>query len=157
MLLMIVPAVIYAVMFFGQAFPATERRAAGVPFGDMWHSLSRPLFIVIFLCMWLTAATELGPGQWVSNIFNDVMHSTVQAGVLVLVWINGIMYLMRQFGGARGASFHTNLSDCLHRTHRGTWTVTLCSSAIRCRCLCCGCDSGHWNRLLVADDARNYL
>jgi len=109
MLLMIVPAVIYAVMFFGQAFPATERRAAGVPFGDMWHSLSRPLFIVIFLCMWLTAATELGPGQWVSNIFNDVMHSTVQAGVLVLVWINGIMYLMRQFG-ARAARRFTPIS-----------------------------------------------
>jgi fucose permease len=51
--------------------------------------------------MWLTAATELGPGQWVSNIFNDVMKSSAQAGILVLVWVNGIMYLMRQFmGGA---------------------------------------------------------
>ncbi len=49
--------------------------------------------------MWLTAATELGPGQWVSNIFNEVMHSSAQAGILVLVWINGIMYLMRQFFG----------------------------------------------------------
>jgi fucose permease len=47
--------------------------------------------------MWLTAATELGPGQWVSNIFNDVMTSSAQAGILVLVWVNGIMYLMRQF------------------------------------------------------------
>ena len=49
--------------------------------------------------MWLTAATELGPGQWISNIFNEVMHSSAQAGILVLVWINGIMYLMRQFFG----------------------------------------------------------
>ena len=61
----------------------------------------RPLFIVIWLCMWLTAATELGPGQWISNIFNDVMKSAAQAGILVLVWVNGIMYVMRQFlGGA---------------------------------------------------------
>ena len=49
--------------------------------------------------MWLTAATELGPGQWYANIFNEVMHSSAQAGILVLVWINGIMYLMRQFFG----------------------------------------------------------
>ena len=27
------------------------------------------------------------------------MASTAQAGILVLVWVNGIMYLMRQFGG----------------------------------------------------------
>jgi MFS family permease len=99
MLLMLVPAIIYTVMFFGQTFPATERQAAGVSFNEMLRALSRPLFIVIFFCMWLTAATELGPGQWVSNIFNDVMHSSAKAGVLLLVWINGIMYLMRQFGG----------------------------------------------------------
>lgn len=99
MLLMLVPAVVYAVLFVGQSFPATERQAAGVPFSAMFGELARPLFLVIFLCMWLTAATELGPGQWVSNIFNEVMHSSAQAGVLLLVWINGIMYLMRQFAG----------------------------------------------------------
>jgi MFS family permease len=99
MLLMFIPAVIYAVMFFAERFPPTEREAAGVAFGDMFKEIARPLFIVIFISMWLTAATELGPGQWVSNIFNDVMHSSTQAGILVLVWINGIMYLMRQFFG----------------------------------------------------------
>jgi MFS family permease len=99
MLLMLIPAVIYAVMFFTEKFPATEREAAGVTFGNMFSECFRPLFIVIFLSMWLTAATELGPGQWVSNIFNEVMHSSAQAGILVLVWINGIMYLMRIFAG----------------------------------------------------------
>jgi MFS family permease len=101
MLLMLVPSVWYGFLFAGQTFPSTERAAAGVPFGDMFKEILRPLFIVIWLCMWLTAATELGPGQWVSNIFNDVMKSSAQAGILVLVWVNGIMYLMRQFlGGA---------------------------------------------------------
>jgi len=97
MLLLLVPSVIYAVMFAGQRFPQTERAAAGVPFAAMFREILRPLFLVIWLCMWLTAATELGPGQWVSNIFNDVMRSSTQAGILVLVWVNGIMYLMRQF------------------------------------------------------------
>src|SRR2546428_8317101 len=97
MLLLLVPSVTYALLFAGERFPPTERAAAGVPFGDMFREILRPLFLVIWLCMWLTAATELGPGQWVSNIFNDVMKSSAQAGILVLVWVNGIMYLMRQF------------------------------------------------------------
>jgi len=99
MLLMLVPSAIYAAMFFAQRFPDTERKAAGVSTAAMYGELRRPLFLVVFACMWLTAATELGPGQWVSNIFNEVMHSTLQAGVLLLVWINGIMYALRQFGG----------------------------------------------------------
>jgi fucose permease len=99
MLLLLVPSAAYAVLFAGQRFPPTERAAAGVPFADMFKEILRPLFMVIWLCMWLTAATELGPGQWVSNIFNDVMKSSAQAGILVLVWVNGIMYLMRQFLG----------------------------------------------------------
>jgi MFS family permease len=99
MLLMLLPSAIYATMFFAQRFPDTERKAAGVSTAAMYSELKRPLFLVVFVCMWLTAATELGPGQWVSNIFNEVMHSTLQAGVLLLVWINGIMYALRQFGG----------------------------------------------------------
>jgi fucose permease len=94
-----VPSIWYAFLFTGQPFPPTERAAAGVTFADMFKEILRPLFVVIWLCMWLTAATELGPGQWVSNIFNDVMKSSAQTGILVLVWVNGIMYLMRQFLG----------------------------------------------------------
>lgn len=106
MLLVLVPSVVYAAMFLGQPFPPTERAAAGVPFGDMFKELLRPLFIVVWLCMWLTAATELGPGQWMSNIFNDVMASAAQTGILVLVWVNGIMYLIRQF--LHGAAHHVS-------------------------------------------------
>ena len=98
MTLMLVPSVVYTLMFLGQPFPATERAAAGVPFGDMFKEALRPAFLLLWLCMWLTAATELGPGQWYANIFNDVLHSEARAGILVLVWVNGIMYLLRQFG-----------------------------------------------------------
>jgi fucose permease len=99
MLLLLGPSIWYAFLFAGQPFPPTERAAAGITFADMFKEILRPLFVVIWLCMWLTAATELGPGQWVSNIFNDVMKSSAQTGILVLVWVNGIMYLMRQFLG----------------------------------------------------------
>lgn len=97
-LTLLVPSVIYLVMYIGQRFPATERAAAGVPFGDMFKELARPLFLLIWFCMILTAATELGAGSWIPTIFNRVTESALQAGILQVVWINLVMYLMRQFG-----------------------------------------------------------
>jgi MFS family permease len=99
MLLLLVPTAVYAAMFAGQAFPPTEGRAAGVTLGRAFREIGRPLFLVVWLCMWLTAATELGPGQWYANIFNDVMGGGTQSGIILLVWVNGIMYLVRQFFG----------------------------------------------------------
>ena len=97
-LTLLVPSVIYLVMFMGQKFPATEREAAGVPFGDMFKDLTRPLFLLVWFCMILTAGTELGAGSWIPTIFNRVTQSATQAGILQVVWINMVMYLMRQFG-----------------------------------------------------------
>lgn len=97
-LTLLIPSVIYLVMFMGQKFPATEREAAGVPFGDMFKDLTRPLFILVWFCMILTAGTELGAGSWIPTIFNRVTQSATQAGILQVVWINMVMYLMRQFG-----------------------------------------------------------
>jgi MFS family permease len=99
MLLLLVPSIVYAVMFAGRTFPQTESAAAGVSFSGMFREVGRPLFLVIWLAMWLTAATELGPGQWYANIFNEVTQSATNAGIILLVWVNGIMYLMRQFLG----------------------------------------------------------
>ena len=73
MLLLLVPSVVYAFLFVGQQFPQTERAEAGVPLRRMIGELARPLFIVIWLCMWLTAATELGPGTWIPTIFNRLI------------------------------------------------------------------------------------
>lgn len=97
-LTLLIPSVIYFVMFMGQKFPATEREAAGVPFGDMFKDLARPLFVLVWFCMILTAGTELGAGAWIPTIFNRVTQSATQAGILQVVWINMVMYLMRQFG-----------------------------------------------------------
>ena len=99
MLLFVVPSVAYMLMFGREQFPPTESAAAGVSFAGMAAEIRRPLFLLIWICMWLTAATELGPGQWYANIFNEVMQSGTQAGIILLVWVNGIMYVMRQFFG----------------------------------------------------------
>ena len=99
MLMLLVPSFAYMLMFWREQFPPTESAAAGVSFAGMAAEIRRPLFLLIWVCMWLTAATELGPGQWYANIFNEVMQSGTQAGIILLVWVNGIMYVMRQFFG----------------------------------------------------------
>jgi MFS family permease len=93
---MLLPLVIYGFMFFGQRFPRTERAASGVSTGAMFRECLRPMFIVFVICMLMTAVTELGPGQWIPNILT---LTTGVAGILFLVWINGLMAVGRTFAG----------------------------------------------------------
>ena len=93
---MLIPMLAYGFLFFGQPFPKTERAASGVSMGQMFGACLRPLFILMVLCMFLTASTELGPGQWIPNILT---FSAGVSGILVLVWINGLMAVGRQFAG----------------------------------------------------------
>jgi len=64
----------------------------------MWRESTRPMFIVLFCCMWFTAALELGPDQW----FPTVMGALVPQlqGVLFLVYTSGLIFLLRSFGGS---------------------------------------------------------
>src|SRR5205823_3634555 len=60
----LVPAAIYLVMALSMPYPQTERVQSNVSTGEMWSQVARPLFILLFICMWMTAAAELGPDQW---------------------------------------------------------------------------------------------
>jgi len=97
-----VPAVIYLWMIRGQHFPATERVAAGVSNGDMLREAFRPMFVLLWVCMWMTAATELGPDQWVGSLITQL---TGMQGVLILVYTAGLMFVLRFFGGAMAHKF----------------------------------------------------
>jgi MFS family permease len=92
---MLAPTVVYGFMFLGQNFPRTERVESGVSTGAMFGACVRPGFLLMVACMLLTAATELGPGQWIPNILTNAGVS----GILVLVWITGLMAVGRQFAG----------------------------------------------------------
>ncbi|MBL1218404.1 MAG: MFS transporter [Planctomycetes bacterium] len=93
--LIIVPTVVYAFLFAGQKFPATERVQSGVSFEQMIKAAVRPLFIVLLLCMCITASLELGPNRWVIA----VLGAGGIAGALVLAYINFIMAVLRFFAG----------------------------------------------------------
>lgn len=92
---LIIPLVIYGILFLGQKFPVTERVEMGVSTGDMWKSVVTPLFLFMGFCMLLTAATELGTNQRIESLLKS---SGVNA-LLVLAFINGIMAIGRAFAG----------------------------------------------------------
>jgi MFS family permease len=92
---MLLPAIVYGFLFFGQSLPQTERVQRGESTGSMFAACVAPGFLLMVGCMLLTAATELGSGQWIPNILS---HAGV-SGILVLVWINGIMAVGRMFAG----------------------------------------------------------
>lgn len=92
---LLLPLAVYGVMFLGQSFPQTERVQQGVSTGSMFAACLNPLFLLMVVCMLMTAATELGPGQWIPNILTNAGVS----GILVLVWITGLMAVGRQFAG----------------------------------------------------------
>ncbi len=91
-----VPALAVLVMCFGMKFPPTERAAAGISMGDMFKELAQPMFVVLFLSMFLTAASELAPGQWVNLALTRTVH---MPGTLLLVYVSGIMFVARHFAG----------------------------------------------------------
>jgi MFS family permease len=95
---LLIPSLIYLSMIWRERFPQTERVAAGLPFREMiYEAFRRPLFIVIFFMMWFTASTELVPGGFIKNVYDDLMGDTRGAGILFLVWGSGLMWALRQF------------------------------------------------------------
>ena len=90
-----IAVVIYGFMFLKLKFPETERVTSGVSTGDMFKACLNPLFLIMIACMFLTAATELGTTTWILAL----LQGTNVSGILVLVFIFGIMALGRSFAG----------------------------------------------------------
>jgi MFS family permease len=90
------PVFIYGMLFRRLRLPPTERVQSSIPTRDMYLEALRPGFLVLLFCILLTAATELGPNQWIPSI---VTRTTRLPGILVLVWITGLMAVGRQFAG----------------------------------------------------------
>jgi MFS family permease len=106
----LIPAAIYLGMAMTMPYPQTERVASNISTGEMWAQIAKPLFIILFISMWMTAAVELGPDQW----FPTVMTALVPQlqGVLFLVYTAGLMFLLRTFG-----------SNIAHKSPIGTLLV----------------------------------
>jgi MFS family permease len=92
---MIIPTLIYGVLFAGLKFPPTERVAAGITTGEMYKSLLTPLFLFMILCMFGTAITELYTQQWIPVLLKNVTNEPI----LLLTLTTGVMVIGRAFAG----------------------------------------------------------
>jgi MFS family permease len=96
---MLIPTLLYGILFFNQKFPETERVTAGFSYKDMLKACVSPLFLFMAACMIMTAATELGSNQWMTALLEDVMKKEGIPSILLLVWISGIMATGRSVAG----------------------------------------------------------
>jgi MFS family permease len=92
----LIPALAILVMLLGSKFPKTERVAAGIPAREMFREAFRPSFLIWFFAMFLTAAAELAPGQWVDMALTRTVH---MKGIWLLIYVSGLMFVMRHFAG----------------------------------------------------------
>jgi len=91
-LLVLVPALAYGLIFLRETFPPTEAKAAGERVVDSIKAVATtPLLWLFLLLMTVTMSLELGPNRWIPA----VLQAGGMPGILVLVLINGVMAVMR--------------------------------------------------------------
>ena len=120
--LILLPAVTFVLMSLRLHYPKTERVVSNVPASVMWKEAARPLFLLLFVCMWLTAAVELGTDQWFPTVMGALVPQLSPAagsGVAFLVYTAGLMFVLRVWGGSLA-----------HRTPLGTLIASAVFSAL---------------------------
>jgi MFS transporter, putative metabolite:H+ symporter len=91
---MLLPTAVYAKLFWGQKFPEAE--AAGqAKFSDNLKGMANPIYILLLICMILTANTELSTQQWVERL----LGASGASPMLILAMVTGLMAVGRYFAG----------------------------------------------------------
>jgi MFS family permease len=91
---MMVPTILYAILFFGKTFPKPSV-AGATSVGSNIKAMFSPVFIFLFIAMAFTAISEFGPQQWA----NIVLSSSGASGMLILALTTGVMAVGRFFAG----------------------------------------------------------
>ena len=93
-LVIVIPTVIYAILFFGQTFPKAKV-AGATSISQNFRAMATPLFIFIAIFMAFTAISEFGPQQWYTLVL-------AQSGVeplYIAALVAALMAFGRYFGG----------------------------------------------------------
>src|SRR6185436_2451098 len=101
LLLIAIPAAAYLSIVASQRYPPSERAASNVSTAEMWREAGRPMFLLLFVCMWGTAAVEMGPDQWFPRVMGALvpqLSPEAGSGVLFLVYTAGLMFVIRMWG-----------------------------------------------------------
>ncbi|MEW6159179.1 MAG: MFS transporter [Verrucomicrobiota bacterium] len=95
-LIFVIPVVMYGWLMFGQSFPVSEARAAGIGFGEMLKEFAQPVLVALVVLHALVGYVELGTDSWIANLMSSIAS---MQGILVLVYTSGIMFVLRFFAG----------------------------------------------------------
>ncbi|MEX0771756.1 MAG: MFS transporter [Balneolales bacterium] len=94
--LVYIPVIIYGVILLPEKFPKTESGEAGIPLRELFrYTFTNPYVIGLILLMMFTLSAEMGPNRWIP----EVLQAAGVHGILVLVWISGLMMVLRLFAG----------------------------------------------------------
>ena len=88
-------------MALSVSYPKTERVTSNVSTASMWKEATRPLFLLLLVCMCMTAAIEMGPDQWFPRVMGELvpqLSPEAGSGVLFLVYTGGLMFVLRMWG-----------------------------------------------------------
>lgn len=94
--MVLIPAATFGILALPAKFPPTERVASGIAASESFKEVGRPFFLVWFFSMFLTAAAELAPGQWVDMALTRTVG---MQGIWLLIYVSGLMFVMRHFAG----------------------------------------------------------
>jgi MFS family permease len=94
--LVLIPTIVYGLLFITQPLPVTERVASGVSAQEMYSQALRPMFLLWAFCMLLTASTELGPQQWQNSVLTKTANIS---GTLIIIYTSALMFTLRHFAG----------------------------------------------------------
>ena len=94
--LFLIPTLIYGYMLFGQKFPLSEARAAGVTYMKMLKELAAPLMLFLLFLHALIGYVELGTDSWIVNIMQNLIAGNA---FLLFIYTSALMFVLRFFAG----------------------------------------------------------
>lgn len=94
--LFLIPTVIYGAMMYGQEFPLSEAKAAGVSYTEMLKEFAAPLLLFLLFLHALVGYVELGTDSWITNIMQSIIEGQA---FLLFIYTSALMFVLRFFAG----------------------------------------------------------
>ena len=94
----LLPTLLYGGMMFGQRFPHSEARVAGVGIGTMLLEFASPILMLLLLLHAMVGYVELGTDSWIQNITERIL-GTAMGAKMVFIWTSALMFALRFFAG----------------------------------------------------------
>jgi MFS family permease len=98
LLMYLVPTVVYGVLMFGQAFPASQAKVHQIRLASMAKEFMSPLLLCLLVLMAMIGFVELGTDSWIANITGNLLADPTK-GLYLFIWTSSLMFALRFFAG----------------------------------------------------------